>query len=485
MPTIIAHELQRTTPEQQSIASSAVLRFVEALESQMKEIHSFMLLRHGSVAAEGWWSPYAPEVPHMLFSLSKSFTATAVGLAVSEGRFAIDDPVTGFFPDETPAEISDHLAAMRVRHLLTMSTGHGDDTWSVMLNRADGNWIKGFLGVPVVHAPGTHFLYNTGASYMLSAIVQKTTGMKMVDYLEPRLFAPLGITGAMWEESPQGINSGGIGVSLTTEGVARFGQLYLQKGMWEGTQVLPEAWVRDATAFQLANGDYAESDWAQGYGYQFWRCRHDAYRGDGVFGQFCIVMPQQDAMLAITAGVDVFDMQQMLDLVWEHLLPALGTDASGDDDTSQRLAEKLASLSLPPVQGQGSSTLAAQISGRTYAVDANDLNIETMALDYGEGGCVLRVETAAGQETIPCGYDAWRQGQTSLFNESGMPGNARIATSGAWTSDDSFTMIMRLVETPFFHTLTFHFAGDEMMIETRVNVSLEAPRVLLLTALCV
>jgi CubicO group peptidase (beta-lactamase class C family) len=483
MHTKAKHDLQRAAPERQGVASSVLLQFVETLENQIHEIHSFMLLRHGAVVAEGWWSPYGREHPHMLFSLSKSFTSTAVGLAVTEGHFSIDDLVLSFFPDETPAEVSEPLAAMRVRHLLSMSTGHAVDTWSYMVERPDGNWIKGFFEVPVLHTPGTHFLYNTGATYMLSAIVQKTTGLKLMDYLTPRLFEPLGIENATWEESPQGINVGGIGLSMKTEDIARFGQLYLQKGMWQGRQLLSEAWITEATASQISNGEGAESDWTQGYGYQFWRCRHGAYRGDGVFGQYCIIMPEQDAVLVITAGVDVFDMQQPLDLVWEILLPAMRVDALPEDVSAQeKLSEKLSSLSLPPVQGQAASPISSQISGRTYGVDINELKIETITLNFAGSGCTVKIKTAAGGETISCGYGMWQQGQTTLFNNPWLFALTPIAASGAWTAEDRFTMIVRLYETPFFHTLVYHFVGDEMMVETRVNVSFESPKTLLLTA---
>ena len=251
----MGYDLPRATPESQGISSSAVLQLIEALESQIHEIHSFMLLRRGKVVAEGWWLPHAREYPHMLFSLSKSFTSTAVGLAIAEGRFSIDDPVLSFFPEKTPLDLNDSLATMRVQHLLSMSTGQAVDTWSYMVDRPDGDWIKGFLEVPVVHRPGTHFVYNTGATYMLSAIVQKTTGMKLVDYLKPRLFEPLGIESASWQESPQGITAGGIGLSIRTEDIARFGQLYLQKGMWQGRQILTEAWVQAATSSQISNSD--------------------------------------------------------------------------------------------------------------------------------------------------------------------------------------------------------------------------------------
>ncbi|MCB9453944.1 MAG: serine hydrolase [Anaerolineaceae bacterium] len=479
------HELQRATPESQGVTSSAVLQFVEAVESQIHEIHSFMLLRHGQVIAEGWWSPYRHEHPHLIFSLSKSFTSTAVGLAIAEGHFSIDDPVLSFFPEEIPANGSDDLlVALRVRHLLTMSTGQAVDTWSAMVERPDDNWIRGFFDVPVLHVPGTHFVYNTGATYMLSAIVQQTTGMKLVDYLQPRLFAPLGIEDAVWQESPQGITAGGIGLSIKTEDIAKFGQFYLQKGMWQGRQLLSQAWVEQATSLQVSNSDGAQIDWSQGYGYQFWRCRHSAYRGDGVFGQYCIVMPEQNAILAMTGGIDIFDMQQPLNLIWDILLPAMGPDPLPKDSVAQdALSKKLLGLNLIPVQGRAESPIASQISGRTYITDGNELGIRTIAFDFTGSSYTVTIETTVGDETIPCGHNMWQQGQsTVLFKQPLLFDRTPITTSGAWTAGDIFTMVIRLYETPFYHTLVCHFIGDELLIEIRVNVSLESLKPLLLVA---
>lgn len=480
----LGSDLPRATPESQGVASSAVLQFIESLESQIHEIHSFMLLRHGKVVADGWWSPYGHKHPHMLFSLSKSFTSTAVGLAVTEGHFSIDDPVLSFFPEETPVDPSDLLAGMRVRHLLSMGTGQAVDTWSVMVDRPDGNWIRGFFSVPVLHTPGTHFVYNTGATYILSAIVQKTTGMKLADYLQPRLFALLGIESASWQESPQGITAGGIGLSIKTEDIAKFGQLYLQKGMWQGRQILPEAWVEAASSSQIANSDGVQIDWSQGYGYQFWRCRHGAYRGDGVFGQYCVIMPEQDAVLAITSGIDVFEMQQPLNLIWEILIPAMRSEALPDDAAAQDvLAKKRSGLCLAPVWGQAESPVASQLSGRIFAVDDNALGIETVVLNFTDGDCTVRLRTGEREEIIPCGYGVWLRGQpTALFGQPLLFDRTPITASGAWTAEDTFTLVVRLFETPFYHTLICHFVEDEMLLEIRVNVSLESLRPLLLTA---
>jgi CubicO group peptidase (beta-lactamase class C family) len=486
MSTASVSDLHRSSPEQQGVNSSAIVQFVEELERQIQEIHSFMLLRHGSVIAEGWWKPYRPEYPHALFSVSKSFTSTAVGLAISEGYFSLDDPVLSFFPEEAPSEVSDYLRAMSVRHLLTMSTGHTFDTLASLVERPDGNWIKGFLGMPILYAPGTHFAYDTGATFMLSAIVQKTTGMKLVEYLRPRLFEPLGIENATWQESPQGIAVGGYGLSIKTEELARFGQLYLQRGRWEGRQLLPKTWVEASTSLQISNGNSAmQNDAVQGYGYQFWLSRHSTYRGSGVFGQYYIVMPEQDAVLAITGGIDIFDDQKVLDLVWGRILPAMCPEPLPEDAIAQDgLAKKLATLSLSPVQGQVLSPISLQVSGQTYAVDVNQLKIETITLNFNEMGCTVRFKTTIEEEIISCGYGAWQPGHTRLFNDARWFSNepAPIVASGAWTAEDTFTTVVRLYETPFVYTLVYCFLSTEMMLEMRVNVSLDFSKPLLFTA---
>ena len=234
-----AADLPRSAPEAQGVSSPAVLAFIKAADQQIDSLHSFMLVRHGHVVAEGWWAPYSAATPHSLYSLSKSFTSTAVGIAAAEGKLSIDDPVLKFFPEEAPAQPSANLKAMRLADLLRMSTGQQTEP----PRRNTEPWTKTFLAHPVPFKPGTHFQYNTSATYMLSAIVQKATGQTVLDYLTPRLFEPLGIAKPTWETSPQGISAGGYGLSIRTEDIAKFGQLYLQKGKWNGKQLVPAAWV--------------------------------------------------------------------------------------------------------------------------------------------------------------------------------------------------------------------------------------------------
>jgi len=259
-----SRSLPRSTPERQGISSADILDFVATADRQIDTMNSFMLVRHGYVVAEGWWGPYDRDTPHILYSLSKSFTSTAVGFAVTEGRLKVDDKVVHFFPDDLPETVSDHLAALRVRDLLTMSVGHTKD--STPLIRKEDNWARAFLALPIENQPGSTFLYNSGATYMLSAIVQKLTGQKLIDYLGPRLFEPLDIQRMTWETCPRGINTGGWGLSVQTECLAKFGQFYLQKGVWNGRQILPQAWIDEATTFKIqqpaaAGADLEERRW--------------------------------------------------------------------------------------------------------------------------------------------------------------------------------------------------------------------------------
>ena len=336
-----ASSLPRSTPEAQGISSAGILAFVEAVDRQVIKIHSIMIVRHGHVVAEGWWKPNSADTTHIMNSLSKSFTSTAVGLAIWEGKLSLDDQVLKFFPDESPNNPSENLKSMRVRDLLSMSAGH--ETEAPIRDSKEISWVKTFLSHPVPFKPGTHFLYNTPGSYMLSAIVQKVTGKTVYDYLQPRLFKPLGIENATWEKSPQGINLGGWGLYVRTEDIAKFGLLYLHKGVWHGKQLIPRAWVEASISRQTSNGSNPNSDWDQGYGYQFWRCRHRAFRGDGAGGQFCVVMPEQDVVIAITA--DTSDMQSELNLVWDKLLPAIQHSALPENKEAQnKLKQVLADL---------------------------------------------------------------------------------------------------------------------------------------------
>lgn len=468
----IKPELPRGTPEQSGVSSSGILKFVKALDS-IESVHSVMLLRHGTVIAEGWWAPFQSGDPHQLYSLSKSFASTAVGLAISEGKLSLDDRVIDFFPDELPEEPSGNLKSMRVRDLLSMSTGHAPDDLKAFSFTDTEPLTKQFLALPVEHRPGTHFLYNTPATYMCSAIVQSVTGQRIVEYLQPRLFDPLGIAAPIWSDSPQGICHGGFGLNLRTEDIARFGQLLLQRGEWEGRQLVPSVWVEQATGRQVSNGSDPHSDWAQGYGFQFWRCRHGFYRGDGAFGQFCIVMPSLDAVLAVTSGAS--DMGAVMIAAWEHLVPAMRDAPLRPQQADQRaLQELLTGLRLDPVEGKSRSEQAAIHAEKTFVFPENAIDLQRIRFKFGPQGTALHMVDGNGERTIPIGFDEWRRSRVRSFSKLVSrltpTDDVAIAASGAWTDDDRWRVRLWFHESPFRVDLTFDFADDEVTMEGRQNV---------------
>lgn len=466
-----AFTFPRSAPEAQGVSSSGILSFVEEAEQKIDALHGLMIVRHGCVVAEGWWAPYAANEPHMMFSLSKSFTSTAVGLAIAEGKLQLDDPVLRFFPEEAPAEPSANLKAMRVRDLLTMSTGHHDEDVRDFPYNSEESVVKLFLARPVSHKPGTFFFYNTPGSYMLSAIAQKVTGQSVLDYLRPRLFEPLGIENPTWDASRQGVSLGGFGLNVRTEDIARFGQLYLQKGRWQGKQLVPAAWVEAATMRQMSNGSSPSSDWEQGYGYQFWRSRHGFYRGDGAHGQFCLILPQHDTVIAITSGTR--DMASVMNLVWDRLLPALKPAALPADRAAHtRLTSKLASLTLPPrtttaasVSAQG----AAAYVGKQYRFDENPQGIEAIAIESADARGVASFKFRIGglDQTIAAAPGVWQKG---TLTSRGSKTPDAIATSGGWTADDTYTLQAVHYRTPFSVTYRLKLASDRLIVDSEQNV---------------
>ena len=481
----ISGALPRSSPELQGMRSANILAYVEAVEKENLGVHSFMLVRHGNVIAEGWWDPYKPELKHTLFSLSKSFTSSAIGFAVSEGRIKIEDKVISFFPEDKPEMVSANLAAMRIKDLLTMTTGHEQDTIGPLIQEKEGGWVKKFLALPVERKPGSHFLYNTGATYMLSAILQKVTGQTVLDYLTPRLFQPLNITGADWENDPEGINTGGFGLRLKTEDIAKFGQLYLQKGQWNGKQLIPARWIEEATAFQVPNSisKTPAHEWNQGYGYQFWRCRHNAYRADGAMGQYCIVMPEQDAVVAMTG--ETHDMQAIMNKVWEHLLPAMQKPPiTQDKKAKSALIKKMANLTLMPAKMAVTSPLVYTLSGKTFKLQENALKAHEVTFTFLKDTCNFKILDYKGEYNIVCGLNGWVKGSTL------MPGNppkfvqlkhpddglkSKVAAFGTWHDGKTFVMTWAFYETPHSDSVTCYFQNDTVRLEFKNSIAVKAP----------
>ncbi|MGK0199788.1 MAG: CubicO group peptidase (beta-lactamase class C family) [Yoonia sp.] len=468
--------LPRGNAAAEDVDPQGILDFVSAIEGSKHELHSLMILRHGRVITEGWWAPYRPEFNHGMYSMSKSFTSTAVGLAVDEGRLSTSDKVISFFPESVPAGADERIKDLTVKHLLTMSVGQKPGSTAPVVKEQD--WVKSFLALPLPNGPGTVFSYNSVATYMLSAIVQKLTGETVLEYLTPRLFEPLGIIGSSsnpyWEQCPNGINTGGWGLHIRTEGLAHLGQLYLQNGVWEGKQILSKKWISEATSKQIQQlrNPKSNPDWVQGYGYQFWRCRHGGYRGDGAFGQFTIVLPKQDAVIVMTGESP--SMQDELDLVWKHLLPSFKDDAvKNRHQASKTLNARMKSLAVALPKGKTDSPIAKQLNLSRYQIAENPLGIQAIGFRLKQGTVTIDVIDAQGAHKIPAGTKEWKFGAAAIpgtpprIISGGKPPvgtTAPIVAAAAWKDDRTLVMHWRYYETPHHDTVTCVFEKDHVEV---------------------
>ncbi|MDB5015594.1 MAG: hypothetical protein JWQ84_426 [Mucilaginibacter sp.] len=469
--------LPRSTPEMQGIASEGISKFLTAIKESGQEFHSLMVLRHGHVVAEAWWAPYSSEHRQQLYSVSKSFTGTAIGLAVSDGLLTVDDPIIKFFPEYLPSEVSENLAALKIRHLLSMSVGHGKDSILILEASAPGvPWEKTFLSLPVVFKPGSQFMYNSGASFMLSAIIKKVTGQSAHEYLKPRLYKPLDITIATWGANWEGINMGASHLRMPTEDLAKFGQLYLQNGMWNGKQVIAKEWVAEASAKHIDNGKN-DSTWGYGYGYQFWLNPPGGYRADGAFGQFSIILPKYDAVVVITS--ESINTKNTMQAVWDVLLPEMKDIPLPENKTRHnQLQEELKALKFDPPKMTTSSPLAAKISGKDFALDKNIFNTKAVSFRFVDDTCVFTLkEDGKPDIIITNGINKWiRKGNLkpsahSLFSLRRIDFDSIVAASATWQNENTLLLTWRFIETVHGDSLTCIFDDDKVTIKFLFSVN--------------
>lgn len=450
--------LPRSAPSAQQVSGARIVAFLDAVDAEADlELHSVMILRHGAVVAETWWAPYRPDQVHLLYSLSKSFTATAAGFAAAEGLLSLNDTLLSHFPEFDDAAHHPWARSMTLQNLAAMATGHTEDTLERALKLGGPDPVRAFLTLAPEEEPGSVFAYNNTATYALGAVVQKVTGMSLVDYLRPRLLDPLGVADAYWDRDPLGRDIGFTGLHLTTESIAAFGQLYLEGGR----TVLPEGWVAEASALHTPNPDEPNPDWRQGYGYQLWRSRH-GYRGDGAYGQFCLILPEQDAVVVTTAQTE--NMQALLDLVWRELVPAFTEDGSTDQD--ETLIPRLGDLEL-----QGSSGVPLPAPGRPDLVGGAQLAGPPIALDGGGWSVVVLEDEFA--LSVEVGDQAWLESAVDI-------GDGRwlgVAARGGQVDSAMFVVDLVFTQTP--HRLSLTWDRDrEATTSLWRTVPLRAPSIL-------
>jgi len=477
-------EFKRTTPESVGITSASIQKLLDRLESGSTEMHGIQIMRHGKICAEGWWSPFAPGIRHNLMSLTKTYTATAIGIAYTEKLLNLTDRIIDIFREESPKQPDDLLTKLTVRDVICMGSGMESEPSPTI------NWIRDFIATPVRYTPGTRFMYNSLGSALLGVIIKKITGLSLHEYLKPRLFNKIGIdsTNLRWARMPDGIEAGGAGLYATTEDNLRLMKLYADGGIFEGESILSERYVKYATTKQIdtsleaINNPFAKDNF-YGYGFQIWMCQPEGiYRADGAMGQFAIVCPKQDMIISITeTGKGIGGPQKTLDAVWIFLKELSNRESLSEDfAASSQLQKRMASLSLPrPVYGPFSQKIE-NTNGKCFDIKEGILRFENQTLSIFCGSkliagisqfcfhfssdiCVLEFLQDEVQYSVNIATDGSRAlNKLQLDNVASL-----VYLSGAWIDDGTFTVIVQWIETSFKKEVNFCFSDIECNITIR------------------
>lgn len=469
--------LKRVTPESVGIHSKGILDFLDLAEQRGLELHSMMLLRHGKVCAEGWWKPYNPDSPHMMFSFTKALTSTAIGFAWQEGVISLEDRICDIFPDKLPENPSENLQLCTVKDLLTMSCGHETEINTFDVNKPD--WIKTFLAHEFKYKPGTAFMYNTAGTNMLCAVLKRRTGMDLFEYLTPRLFEPLGISNIECFKLPDGIEMGGAGSRLKTEDMARFIQFAAWRGKWEGKQLLSAEWFDMASSKQVETlspcNDPDNPDWRCGYGFQFWRCvPENVFRADGAFGQYGIVFDDKDTIVILQSAS--VNQQVQLTCAWEALLPAItDEEALPESPMAHVLKHRLEKAEVVPMLSARNPGAEQKFSGKIYApaekmpsladfiggiwiVAPQGGETKTLCVEFDDEKAMLTAEQDNGIFSVEIGMN-------SHFATCTLCGRTYGAV-GRWRSDNRFELEVRCAESAGGRRMILNFSDEKLVIES-------------------
>jgi CubicO group peptidase (beta-lactamase class C family) len=418
--------LPRSAPTAALVSSGAIAALLDRLEERAGECHSIMVVRGGHVVAEGWWAPFSADRPHLLYSLTKSFTSTAAGLAIADGLLSLDDRVVDVLPDRVPAGAGAQARRITVHHLLSMTAGHDTDSLSEAWRTDPRDLVKGFLRMPFTEPEGTRHTYDNATTYVLARMVERVTGRGLPEFLDERLFAPMGVGDADWDRVAGGSSFGFHGLHLTTEAVAAFGELLLRGGRWGDRQLVPREWVELATRRHVATLPPGDADFCCGYGYQFWMARN-GFHANGSFGQMCVVVPSHDLVVAVTGANS--QAQVIHDAIRECLLPGIDqTDDGGSDDV---LADRLRRLSLVPPHGLDHPHRSVKAIVESPVLPEGT----PVTVDPVEGGWSLRL---GSQMEIAAGHGEWRESH---------PLGRPVVAAGAW-QDDVFVADLYVITTP-------------------------------------
>lgn len=474
--------LEHVTPEEVGVDSKAITDFINEINEKGLALQSFTVVRHDKVCAQGFFEPYSADMPHVMYSMSKSITSTAVGFAVSEGLISLNDRVCQFFPDYKMSK-RPFNRMLTVRMLLTMQS---DKLITVLEEKKNRDWIANFLNATFLLPPNTKFNYISENTFMLSAIVTKVTGMSIIDYLYPRMFEPLGIEKPFWETDGAGNCAGGWGLYMKSEDLAKFFLPYIHGGKWiDGTQLIPEAWVKEATRKQVESVHDGYIDNMVGYGYQFWRNPiPNSFRADGLFGQRCFMFPEYDALVVLNCGQA--EDYKIMKVFWKYFPECFKYEALPENKQAhQQMLDTISACHVPDLEATPRNTeLEQRISGRLIECKTSEfVSVVTVSITqmlYNKPGEINALRLTFTDDKLSF---YWKEKEFENTIDVGLNGEYGVSqiqlgdlryhtySKAAWQEDGSLRLWIRPIETAHEVHFTFIFSDDDKTVKVKYEMS--------------
>ena len=455
-------KFEKAAPEAVGVKSQDLMEFIVGLHENDFEPHSMLVYKDGRLALEASFSPYDISNKHEIYSISKSFISIALAIALDEELINLGDSIISFFPEYLTVNISDNLANMQIQHLLDMRSGHGICTFDAFVKEKFEDRLKGFFTIPVKSAPGSVYCYDAGLSYVLGAIIEKVSGMKLVDYLEPRLFEPLHIENPVWEECDSGRALAGMGLNITLYDVLRFGIMLMQGGEFEGKRIVTEHWLLEITS-------YADSEDSRShYHNHFLVDSKGMYHAAGAFGQLCFIVPEQKLVIAVNSGTR--NLSGLTEYIKKKLIPLFGDESLAENEESHSaLIEYVKNYRVSPEKSKQSGFRPPD-EVLQFKLQKNDLHFSEAIIEAEDNDLVMTIAGGCGVQTIKFGYEKWISQEQPLFCRRHMKESEKTAAAFSMIDKNTIAAEMRFPEMAYIINIQIKYDAKNIQLFVKPNL---------------
>lgn len=461
-------EFKQARPEDEGILPESITEFLDICDKEIHYLYSFAIVKNANILSEGYYAPMTWGIRKIMHSISKSVTSLAIGIIIDEGKLGLEDKVLDYFRGKLSDQYDKRLEDLRVKHLLMMCSSSAYTSASFV--GQEGDWLTHYFSLPPYNIPGSEFHYDTGASYVLSCLVSRTTGKNTFEFLSERLFNPMGIKDAVWLCDKNGNSLGGWGLYLKFPDMVKLGQLFISYGKWKDRQLVPEWWMKEATSHKIDTKNDPGMGWGYGYGYQFWRGPGNTFLAFGVFGQLIVCAPGKNILVATTGGCSEQQNQRLLGIIYETIiLNTVNHSIPYHDETFNKLTERISELYLPFTKGTYTSKLELKYFGRKYKFKANVYKMYTIQFVRKNKDTIqVSINFAGKQIKFDTGYKKWITTKAYLDT----PMHTLHSFSYAWKDQNTLILIQYLLNSSYSKFYEVKFYDNEIKMSIQLNETL-------------